>query len=400
MQSPGFFIVWFGKVDPFHWFLSKGCLMRVLKNKSVSILFISFLLPVFCRASLITTAPGGTFTSGYKATQYTGTGTLRGHVMLKNGLYVSHAFDYFTWDGDGVVNGPITWNNTFSHLTLGADLKLGSTTTVPYNGQTSNIVGRGNKIELGGDLLATNRLTVQGSALTIDGKGHTLRLEIAVTPQIDAIDSGTLTLKNMTLYSDTSGTSPMCIFGYVKPSNLILDNVKIICKNYGSFSPVAISGGGSLTIRGNVSIESDGGIVELSGNDNPLTVSIEKNSTLRVCKNTAFGLVGITSAQCTSFSMADQTSVLHLDGCDFYTSTSGFVLAGLNLTKGTVVFENKVRIFNAYYDKTIPGPNQTGNIDMTKGLILGDGTALGDVNVRMLGSAYVTVDGCMKYNHS
>ena len=88
--------------------------------------------------------------------------------------------------------------------------------------------------------------------------------------------------------------------------------------------------------------------------------------------------------------MADQTSVLHRDGCDFYTGANG-----LTLTKGTVIFENKVRIFNKDYDYA-----GTTNTDMSKALTFGDGTAAGDVNVCVLGGAYVTVDGCMKYNHS
>jgi hypothetical protein len=91
--------------------------------------------------------------------------------------------------------------------------------------------------------------------------------------------------------------------------------------------------------------------------------------------------------------MTDQTSALHLNGCDFYlgpTNSNGF-----NITKGTVIFENQVRIFDCNI-----GSENSPNSDMTRGLILGDGTVANDVNVRLLSDAYVTVDGCLKYNHS
>jgi hypothetical protein len=373
--------------------------MLVLKNKSILILFLAIFLPFFCKAGLITTAPGGTFTSGYNATQYTTTGTLRGHVMLKNGLSVPSG--YSTWDGDGFVNGSIIWAAGSSRLILASDLKLGSTAIIPYADYSSKIIGQGNKIELGADLSVFNTLMLRGSSLTIDGKGHTLSLMRGETPQINGTDGATLTLKNMTLYIGAGPTGSMTIFGYNTPLNLILDNVALVCKSNGFFYPVGILGNGSLTIRGNVSIESNGGVVILSG-ESRVTVSIEKNSTLRVKKNTAFSLVKFAlNTACTSFSMADQTSVLHLDGCDFYTSTLySDAPEALNLSKGTVIFENKVRIFNSFYNNFTGRPNSTGNKNMSKGLIFGDGTPENDVDVRFLSSAYVTVDGCMKYNHS
>lgn len=37
---------------------------------------------------------------------------------------------------------------------------------------------------------------------------------------------------------------------------------------------------------------------------------------------------------------------------------------------------------------------------MSKAFTLGDGTGANDVDVRVLGGAYVTVDECINYNHS
>jgi hypothetical protein len=376
--------------------------MIFFKSKSLLILLLLRLLPVFCLATSITsTAPGGTFTSGYQGSTpsaYTNGNLIRGHFMFKQGFRLDSTDPTtVTWDGDGIVNGLLGWNGSNTILNLASDLKLGSTLTFVGGGINRMISGGGNKIILTGDVGLNWKITPQTTDLTIDGQGHMLKVAANVSGSINVAAGITVTLKNMILDINSGSVSNFRFFDSSTTSNVILENVRVRCK---SSLPVGIMGPGTLTIRGNVFFENVGGVIILTRSTQSFNLVIDKNSTLHVGKNTSLSLSGAAVYDSVLVSMTDQTSVLHLDGCDFYTSTSSPVLAGLNLLKGTVLFENKVRIFNAYYDAGVPGPSTTGNSDMTKGLIFGDATAANDVNVRMLGSAYVTVDGCMKYNHS
>ena len=91
--------------------------MRVQYNFSLlfsSLLFSSLLLvpsSVFA-TSVISTAPGGDPTTAYQATAptFADGDTIRGHAMFKAGFIIP-ASATVTWDGDGVVNGPITFSD-------------------------------------------------------------------------------------------------------------------------------------------------------------------------------------------------------------------------------------------------------------------------------------------------
>jgi hypothetical protein len=106
---------------------------------------------------------------------------------------------------------------------------------------------------------------------------------------------------------------------------------------------------------------------------------------------------GVTVTEIARITMMDSTSVLFLDGCTFYTGYTGSwdlpAVPGMTLTKGTVIFDNQVKIINC-------AVGDTPNIEPADGFILGDGTAVNDVDVKLLSNAYVVVDGYMEYNHS
>jgi hypothetical protein len=413
MQSPGFFVLRGDILCLSKIFFAERLLVSFIKNKKVLLVVLLSLLTLFqslqATVTLNSTAPGGTFTNGYQGATYVpgDHAVTRGHFMLKNGITLPTS-NTWTWDGDGIVNGTISLpnTNTTPGLTLATDLRLGS--TARFDNVNLRVAGGGNHIVMNCDMVSTGQISLN-SDLTIDGQGHTLKVinNSGTSYFIASLNSSTLTLKNMTLLYDACNTENFLF----KPSSYILENVTIRAipyagKNIVLFSSTSSAPQTTLTIRGRVGIECPGSSVLLSTSNNvgafSFPITLEKNSTLYVGKNTAFALtapVGFYSATC-SLSMVDATSVLHLDGCDFYTSTNSGSLASLQLTKGTVLLENKVKIFNAIYDRTLFGPAASGNTDITKGLIFGDGTLAGDMNVRMLGSAYVTVDGCMKYNHS
>ncbi len=362
--------------------------MRVQYNLSLlfsSLLFSSLLLvpsSVFA-TSVISTAPGGNSTTGYQATAptFANGDKIRGHAMFKAGFIIP-ASVIATWDGDGVVNGPITFSADSSQLNLMTDLRLGGSGSL--SGANCRIRGNNNKIILGNDTtMATNAsiAATSGNNLVIDGQGHTFNC-----PSIIGMGGAgsAITLKNM-LFNVYDSSNDNGIF---KSVDHVLENITI-AGGKSSLSDWTTLGWSatSLTIRGRVALNMPGRRLKLNSNS-AVNFIIEKNSTLYIGKGTILEAIKSTDVGSITFTMADETSVLHLDGCDFYTGANG-----LSLTKGTVIFENKVRIFNKNYDGA-------SNADMTKALIFGDGTAAGDVNVRVLGGAYVTVDGCIKDNHS
>ena len=374
---------------------------KVIKNGLLLISLLVFLPTVASATSVISTAPGGDSAAGYQgAVVAFGNGELiRGHEIFKNGLTIAGSSAVVTWDGDGIVGGAITFNSdNTSVLKLSSDLRLGTTGSFTCGGTTMTVNGQDwCRIVLGNDLALNQTIKLTTGDLVIDGQGHTLTL----IGSARLIENGrTLTLRNMTLVKDSRNVNARAFFTNVSSGTYILENVTIRCKPYESTYVTLFpsSGTASLKIRGRVVIDAPGVNFALTQGATITTLTIEKNSTLAVGKNTAFVMNTADSGGVTTFSMADQTSILHLDGCDFYTGGSA-VQQALNLTKGTVLFENKVRVFNALYDTSTFSAGAV-NSEAAKGIIFGDGTQANDMDVRVLGGAYVTNAGYMKYNHS
>lgn len=380
-----------------------------MKYLIVTIFFLLHSSLVTAELLLYSTAQGGNPSTSYQPATYAPSSEnirLRGHFMFKNGITIP-SFWTFTWDAEGIVNGLITIPNTNS-LTLASDLRLGTTASLSGDGWYLGIGGQNKKITLGGDMTLSKGILIN-SDLTIDGQGHTLTMAAGPDNGRLVANSSTFTLKNMTLVLDNSGDSTEYLF---RPGNYILENIKIKCAAYPNASATlfgaSAAGISTVTIRGHVSIESPGIPVLFSKavssiNPHAVTVNIEKNSILAIGPKTVFALTSTAGTTC-SINFADRTSILSLDGCDFYTSSVGGVsasaLAALSLTKGTVMFKNKVRIFNAVYNTSTYAPYSPVNTDMSKALIFGDGISAGDIDIRVLGDAYVVVSGCIDYRHS
>lgn len=355
--------------------------------------------------SIKSTAPGGIPTTSYQggSLSLNSGDTIRGHVELKNGFSVG--IGAATWDATGIVEGPITFTDGTSILVLKSDLRLGSTGSItPLTdtlvsggwGETYGIDGGNRTIFMGGDFTIGNdqqRDFFVNSDLTIDGQGHTLTLKNSSNFRVRS--GFTLTLKNMAIVCDATNNKwgHFCgSFGTV--SNFIFDNVTIIPEpngnNFAGGVEPGTGGTSSVIFRNKVSIVGAGGRFSLRENFGTTNFTIDKNSTLYIGPNVLVQLSDADSFNCT-FSMVDGTSVLHIDGGKFYIGPNG-----LQLTKGTLILDNKTRIFNCEV-----GSEALPNSDMTKGLILGDGSSsANDVNVRVLGGAYVVVDGCLDYKRS
>ena len=383
-------------------------MLRTRLQKYTPYLIAGILLSASCAQAgyLKSTASDGATANGYQATAYNagalGDFDIQGHFMLKGGLGVFGGVNAIV-DVDGISNGPLSLLATNAVIKLSGDLRLGSTASFSLPNGTSLSTNEGfatpngnrrivmsNNITIGTSSLQKNlNLTTGGTDLTIDGQGNKLTLLHDST--INLRTGASLTLKNMILELESTITTTGHFNTAASGNTITLENVTVRGKNNGT-AVTGITGACALIIRGRVRYESPGTTITLKSSAGPQTITIDKNSTLYVGPNTKFRMQELAD-RVTGITMTDQTSTLHLNGCDFYlgpTNASGF-----NITKGTVILENQVRIFDCDI-----GSETTPNSDMTRGLILGDGTATNDVNVRLLSDAYVTVDGCLQYKHS
>lgn len=386
--------------------MNKGRDMVYMKRKIALIFVFFFTLKInFLEStSLITTAPGGDPGQGYQGGAWTITNNepIRGRVLLKNGLTVNPG-GVGIWDADGVVNGGISTLAANHFLSLQTDLRMGSTAS--FTASTVNFDAERKTIFLGSDITlntgGSNRYfsITPTSSLTINGRGHSLSVineNVGTFQYVKFQGQATngvptaahcLKFENMTLLLNNGNQSTFVTFDLIR--QLVFKNMTLWEKGNGDV--ITVPGRvGNILIQGDVYLRSKpGAIVDFGATK----VIIDKNSTLHVEQ-------GVVLTNLGALTMADATATLHLNGCKWYVGSYGGI-QGRTITKGRLVFENKVQLFNTYY--YIQGGGIISgsiNTDMSQGLILGDGTAANDVDVRVIGGTYVIVNGCMDYRHS
>ena len=92
----------------------------------------------------------------------------------------------------------------------------------------------------------------------------------------------------------------------------------------------------------------------------------------------------------TSLKMKDPTSFLYLNGSTL-NAPGNTVNNGLELTKGSLILDNKINLQN--FDGT--NPNSTQN----KAITFGNGTASDDLVINLLASALLNVEGYIDYQN-
>ena len=308
--------------------------------------------------------------------------TLQGFFMFKNGIDATGwQSGSLTWDGEGMIDGTLaipTYSNLIlnSSLHLGPNAQLGGTGQFYIDGTINN-----NKIILNGDKVALSRSMEIVNSLTIDGQGNIFTINSGgCFCDSEGLAAG-LALINMDLIVNNVDSSI-----FQNNTSATLKNLRLLSSGAGS--AITLSDGfANIVINGNVRLEGFGQRIKVGAG-----ITINANSTLYVGP-------GVTLTNIASVTMADQTSVLHLDGCKLYTGNNvdnAALTSSLSLTKGTLLLDNKVQIYNKNYGDLAPA-----NKDMTKGFFLGDGiSSSNNVEVRVLGGAYVIVDGCMQFKHS
>lgn len=255
-----------------------------------------------------------------------------------------------------MLEGSIRWADYSSLLTLHSDLYLTKQATLEgfhhlYGGLSFAIIdGQGARIIFTQPTTLATDLLFLLSDLTLNGQGNKISWPklLALIGIKDEV-SVKCSLENMYLEFTTIFDEPILWQG-----NYCLDNVTLDC-----LEGFALLGeGSSLTIQNNVSLETASKPIWLvtSGHkDQP--VIIAENSELAIKRGGTL-IVGDSIRGSALLRPIDQSARIKLNNCDFYTGQEG-----IKLETGTLIYENKVQIFNGDYTETLASFKPNTNTD-------------------------------------
>ena len=295
-------------------------------------------------------------------------GTITDPTVFKEGFSVG-AGQTLELDAVLPVSGNINLADT-GILQLNGDLILDSQAYLTSGGV---LKGEGNTLVLTSSLVipAGKTLTL-GSNIIIDGQGNNLVMGAGAKLQLDTTAS--VTLRNLNWFNDGDGSI----------INITDDNAQITLDNVNTaFDTDVAFNNGYLFIANDVSVQ---GPKKLTyGSLKPLTV--EPFAQLKFDFGSTFSFSPNPTGPHTIndknlLRLTDSTSELYFNNC-----TVAAPDYGLKLTKGTVLFDNKVNI-----------EGNTTVVDANHSIELGDGTANGEVEVKVLSGANVTVNGYLFHN--
>ncbi len=295
--------------------------------------------------------------------------TLSQPVLIKQGVTVA-ATKTLGLDITLPISGNINLSGS-GILQLNGDLIFDSGTYLTSGGI---IKGEGNTLLLTSSFVIppSSRLKIM-SNMVIDGQGNNLITGQGARLIVDP--SVSVTLRNITWFNNNSAQH---LEMRADTSNLTLDNVDISFDRNFNFTQ------GRLFIDNDVMVTGTNTFAYSS--IKPLY--IEPFGTLRFDIGTTFSYSPYESRPHTAternlLRLVDRSSMLYLDGCSINLPD-----AGMQLTRGTVCFDNKV----------IVNGNTTA-IDEFHCFEFGDGISeVADVEIKVLSGANVNVNGLM-YHH-
>jgi hypothetical protein len=252
-------------------------------------------------------------------------------------------------------------------LNLEGDLYLDTNVTLSGSGVLS---GNEKTVFLNGNLTIPDNSTIHISSNSIiDGQGHDLVFGHRGKIFVDT--NKTLTLQNMRIIQNFNAPSDPCLRLSTSTSQLALNNIEFV------ISQDFLVPQGQLFIHGDVIITGTSSFIYNSCQPS----FINPDATLYFDQKTIFEF----DPSCTGnyqllakdfLIMQDTTSQLYFNGCTLKTSTTG-----IRLTKGEVVFDNKV---------TITSPETIfGNSALGQNL---------DAMVKLLAGSRVFIDGLVDYD--
>ncbi|MFH1254581.1 MAG: WD40 repeat domain-containing protein [bacterium] len=230
------------------------------------------------------------------------------------------------------VSGAIDLRET-NTIFLQSDLVLDHGVTFSSGG---NIYGYDRALILNGDLtIPDGKIIHTGGRVVIDGNGHKLLLGNRAQLFVDA--DATLTLRNLVLQNTRNQQGAPAVQCAFSGSKLCLDDVEL------AFADDFYFDQGQLFVHDDVAVTGTSAFVYRSTNPSYITAA----STFYFNPETTFDFrpstTGITQLSAKDLLiMQDATSQLYLDGC-----TLKATLTGMRLTKGQLIFDNKVSITSA-----------------------------------------------------
>lgn len=288
----------------------------------------------------------------------------QGFVRL-NGGFTIVAGATATLDTVTSVSSSIDLRDT-GVLQLLKDLEFDSGLTLSNGG---SINGRGSAIILNSKLEVPASKVVSFTGNTVvDGQGNVLLLQEHA--RLSVSNNVTVTLRNCIIQNTRNSTATPFIALGGSGAKLAFDNVIIAAANDLNITT------GQLFFHNSVNFTGTSALVYQSSEPS----FVAPQSTLYFDINTTFSFVP-GSTDNTLFRLQNNTAELHFNGCSLQATSTG-----MRLTKGRVLFENKVRV---------DSNTDSGNQSISNGIVFGN-SAVGaseNVSVEILGAAHMTIRG-------
>ncbi|MFH1254582.1 MAG: hypothetical protein V1646_04080 [bacterium] len=313
-----------------------------MKKLLVNVFFVLSLFFTGLYFTLYSTSQDGTSTPRYQLSNnvFYDREFARGFVRLANGFTVEKKAS-----GVGSTHGSCVFMDTCTSVSGAIDLRETNTIFLQSdlildNGVTfssgGNISGYDRALILNGDLtIPDGKIIHTGGRIVIDGNGH--KLILGNSAQLFVDTDATLTLRNLVLQNTRNQPGHPAVQCAASGSKLCLDDVELALADDFYFNR------GQFFIHNDVAVTGTSSFVYCSTNPshitaasvfyfNPATTLDFRPSTTGIPQFLAKDLLF----------MQDATSQLYLNGCTLKTT-----MTGLRLTKGQLIFDNKVTMTSA-----------------------------------------------------
>ncbi len=302
-------------------------------------------------------------------------------IQLFNGFKLAPGVYFFALVGI-FMNCPFALHD--GTVTLGGDWVLSTSSYMMESDGGGYIDGQGYGIILNCNLTIPDKEYLEFiSDTVIEGNNHQLSLKGTATLAVDS--NTTLSLRNLILTDirniQESPTVISSIIMKAADSRLCLQNVQLALHSDFSFTQ------GQLFIEDEVIITGTSKFIF----ESEQAIHIGQNAALIFDFDTTFSYVPRNGLK-DRVIMADKTSYLCFNGSTL-SAPANNTHNGISLTKGTVLFDNKVTLQNKD-----DGGNE--NTTQSKAITFGNGSSTDDVTIKIAAGAIMNIEGYVDYQNT
>jgi hypothetical protein len=243
---------------------------------------------------------------------------------------------------------------------------LDAVLTGQYQGETGAmfLTGDSSYIELQSNVSLTETWTFEGQCVL---RGHGESIDLGTHGTIFVSKKGSSLLIDNVIFQGVSGNKICCMD---TSCTISLKNVAWYQDNTFSFTK------GRMELLGNITLL--GGFPFAYTSAQPLVINADSRLSLDQTMSLSFYP---PIANRDLLHMTDQSAVLSLHGSSLFSSTTG-----LRLTKGTLIVDHKVNLYNA------------GAKSISQGFSFGDGVAADDLHIELMpGASIILKSGVLDY---